>query len=311
MPNFLLIGAAKCGTTSIFHYMREHPGIYMSPVKEPQFFVLKGRPDSPAPWSSRRKRVNVCYDRKSYEKLFQGVRGESAVGEASVQYFHSSAAPDNIKKAIPNVKLIAVLRDPSERAWSGYLMSVRNGYENIRDFWQAVETELKQVKSNLPWWERRNNIGIGFYHRHLSRYYERFQRKQIKVCFFEDLKKNPKRFMQDVFGFLEVDTSFDPDFSKKFQAEKLPEGPVGKRMFSLYRSSLAYFAGSFLPVKWRDGLRKKLEEKFLKPASGLDPMVRRRLVNIFRDDIEKLEKLLDRDLSHWLDMSERGRAEKT
>ncbi|MBN1270987.1 MAG: sulfotransferase [Candidatus Aminicenantes bacterium] len=300
MPNFLLIGAAKCGTTSCYHYLEQHPQVYLSPVKEPMFFVLQGRQDTLAPRISRRNRGNVCYDRTSYVKLFEGVRGESAVGEASVQYFHSSRAPDSIKKAIPNVKLIAILRDPSERAWSSYLMSLRNGTEYIRDFWGAVQAELGQEGSKLAWWQKRNNIGIGFYFKHLRRYYDRFQKEQIKVYLLDDLKNNPKGFMTDIFHFLGVDMSFEPDLSKKYQVEKLPGGLFGRWMFSLYSSPLKNFAGSCLPAKFRDGFRLKMEQKFFKRAPALDPGVRRRLVSIFRDDIEKLEKLLNRDLSHWL-----------
>ncbi len=121
-PNFLIIGALKAGTTSLFNYLMQHPQIYMSPVKEPKFFALVGEYLDP----KKREILGKCVvDIEEYRALFDNVTTEKAIGEASAIYLSSRRAPGRIQHYILNVKLIAILRDPVERAYSHFLHNVR------------------------------------------------------------------------------------------------------------------------------------------------------------------------------------------
>jgi hypothetical protein len=122
MPNFLIIGAAKSGTTSLHHYLKQHPQVYMSQIKEPSFFAFEGtKPAIPGPWK-RWAAHNFITDIQAYRSLFQGVSDEVAIGEASTIYLVHPTAPQRIRHYVPDAKLIAILRDPAERAYSNYRM---------------------------------------------------------------------------------------------------------------------------------------------------------------------------------------------
>ena len=173
MPNFLVIGAAKSGTTSLYHYLGQHPQVYVSPVKEPNFFALEGeKPDFRAPGSEERINSWSVTDVEAYRALFEGAGEEEALGEASAMYLYSEKAPGRIRHHLPNTKLVAVLRDPVERAYSSFLHLKRNGREPLDDFVEALEAEERRIRDNWEWiWHYKN---MGFYHEQLRRYHEAF-----------------------------------------------------------------------------------------------------------------------------------------
>ena len=300
MPNFLIIGAPRCGTTSLYHYLKQHPQIYMSSIKEPTFFVLEGRSREFAPDRERGREGRTIYDLEAYQALFAAVIDEIAIGEASIQYLYSSRAPDRIKYHIPEAKLIAVLRDPAERAYSSYLMSVRRGLETITDFAQAIQVELDQPESGLKWWQKRRNLEAGFYHRHLQEYYERFDAQQIGVYFYEDLKADPARLVQDVFRFLGVDPSFSPDLAVEYLVSGTPKNGLGRSFLRLSRSPIKDLLKSVIPDRLGHRLVYAVESRILTKPPSLDPKIRADLIEIYRADILQLQDLLQRDLSHWL-----------
>ena len=174
LPNFLVIGAGKSGTTSLYYYLRQHPEIFMSPVKEPGFFALEGHPlDFRGP-GDERLRETTATTLESYEKLFSEARGESAVGESSVLYLYDGNAHESIARHIPDVKLLAVLRNPVDRAYSAFLHRTRDGYETCATFEEALAAEPQRAADGWYYgWRYRE---YGFYHRSLVRYYDRFDR---------------------------------------------------------------------------------------------------------------------------------------
>src|SRR5215210_1748036 len=150
LPNFLVIGAGKSGTTSLYHYLRQHPDVYMSPVKEPLFFAAEGgRIRFPGPdgrMISRAANPGAVTRMKDYRALFAGVSGKKAVGEASPQYLYTPEAPLRIKHYVPEAKLIAVLRNPVERAYSAFLHRTRLGREPLADFSEALRQEDSRMR---------------------------------------------------------------------------------------------------------------------------------------------------------------------
>ncbi len=150
MPNFLIIGAAKAGTTALYSYLKQHPQIYMSPEKEPHFFAFEGEQPNFGGTAGKQEWLNrtVITDIETYRKQFQKVSREIAIGEASALYLYIPKAVERINHYIPDVKLITILRNPIERAYSAFLFQIRDELEPITDFAQALEEEKIRINKN-------------------------------------------------------------------------------------------------------------------------------------------------------------------
>jgi hypothetical protein len=297
LPNFLIVGAGKAGTTSLYQYLKQHPEVYMSPVKEPKFFAFEGgKPDFQGPGDRERINRQSVIEIGQYEALFEGVRGEKAIGEASPTYLHSPQAPARIKHHAPEVRLIAVLRNPVERAYSSYMQRVRDGREPL-GFLEALQEEERRLRDNwAPGWGYKR---LGFYHAHLKRYYELFGRERIKVFLFEDLSKDPVGVSQDIFRFLGVDDAFEPDTSLRHNASGIPRS---RALHELVKRPNV--VKSFLKPLLPEGARKRLSVNVqnwnLEKAPPLPGEVRREFAQTCREDILALQDLIGRDLSGWL-----------
>ncbi|MDE5076022.1 MAG: sulfotransferase [Trichodesmium sp. St5_bin2_1] len=301
MPNFLIIGATKAGTTSLYNYLKQHPQIYMSPVKEPRFFAFEGE-NTPhfLGYDGKQQRWTVITEIEDYQALFRGVSDEIAIGEASTLYLYSPKAPERIRYHIPDVKVIAILRDPVERAYSHFLHFVRSSHEPFSDFLQAFQDEENRIQKNLGMlWHYKN---MGFYSVQISRYFKVFDRANIKVYLYEDWNNDPLRFLEEIFSFLGVDSTFVPDMSLRSNPSVIPKNPALQK-FLLYPNFLRSFLKFFLPKKLRQGISLTLYKENIK--NGFKPPllsdnVREELIEVYRDDIWKLQDLINRDLSMWL-----------
>jgi hypothetical protein len=296
LPNFLVIGAAKSGTTSLYRYLKQHPQVYMSPVKEPHFFTHEGeRPNFRGPgdeWMN----TTFVYRLGDYRKLFAGVSDEKAIGEASTWYLGNPKAPDRIRHYIPEAKLIAILRNPVDRAYSAYLHLVRIGQEWL-DFARALREEEARIKANWNdiWHYKRG----GFYHAQLTRYYELFGQDQIRVYLYEDLKEDPVGTMQSIFRFLEVDDAFVPDTSLKYNVSGIPRSRA-LQTFVEKPNPFKTVLKPFLPEGLRRRIRENLRQRNLSIPPPMPEDVRKKLTEAYREDILKLQDLIGRDLSGWL-----------
>jgi Sulfotransferase domain len=292
LPNFLVIGAQKSGTTALYHYLNQHPQIYMSPVKEPHFFTYEGW--EPNFFSPGRGYVTPITRIEDYRALFRGVSLRTALGEASTSYIYFTRALKRIRCYVPDAKLIAVLRDPAERAYSNYLHCVRSGREPLESFEQALRAEGARIRDN--WGPVHHYRQKGFYYGQLKRYFEAFGRDQVKVYLYEeDLKDNPLGMLQDTFRYLGVDDAFVPDVSMKHNVSGVPKN---KTLLSLARrlNTLTPTIRPYLPP----GARRYIKTRILAKPPQLSPEVRWQLVEEYREDILRLEELIQRDLSAWL-----------
>ncbi|PLS83627.1 MAG: sulfotransferase [Actinobacteria bacterium] len=300
MPNFLVIGAAKSGTTSMYHYLSQHPEIYMSPVKEPHFFAFEGEGvQFPSPGSKGGINLKSVSDEGAYRTLFGGVSGEKAAGEASTSYLYYPEAAGRIKRHVPEAKLIAVLRDPAERAYSTFLALTLIGREPLREFSRALEAEEERIEAGWEHiWHYKN---VGFYHAQISRYFELFGRNRVQVHLYEDLHTNPLGVMRDIFGFLGVDEAFAPDASFKHNISGVPKNRFLSRMLR-QRHPLKDVLKPFFPKALRQRLVSGLQRRVIvRPPFPQEE--RRRLVEAYTQDIRELEGLIGRDLSGWLESS--------
>jgi len=294
MPNFLIIGAAKAGTTSLYYYLQQHPQIFMSALKEPKFFALDGSPlnfQGPSQHINHESVNNI----EDYKALFADVRDEIAIGEASPLYLYCPEAPQRIQATLPDAKLIVILRDPVERAFSSFSHLLREGYETL-SFEAALKEEDKRIQERwAPLWYY---IDKGFYYQQLRRYYDLFNSQNIKIYLFEDLCKNPVALVQDVYDFLGVDKSFVPDLTKR-NVSGVPKNKALQNLLSRdnpIKSALKIF----IPSSMRKSLYRELKTRNLGDKPALSPEAKAQLRELYREDISNLQELIGIDLSSWL-----------
>ena len=298
MPNFLIIGAMKAGTTSLYHYLGQHPQIYMSPVKEPQFFAFADEEldfHGPGDW---RIKEQVVTDIESYRKLFQSASRETAVGEASTVYLYSSRACERIHSSLPDAKLIAILRDPVERAHSNFVQALFSYREPYDDFLRAFLEEDERIQKKwLYFWHYKQ---LGFYASQLKLYFEKFDRRQLKIYLYDDWKSDNLTVLQDIYRFLNVDERFVPDLSLRYKDFRVPRSRKLHR-FLLRPHPLKSALKPLFPENCRRRIIEAIVNRNLyKPQ--LNPHVRRHLIDVYREDIMELQDLIGRDLSAWLEV---------
>lgn len=299
LPNFLLIGAAKSGTSALYNYLWQHPEIYMSDNKEPNFFALEGEKvcfNGPGAEIINAKSVTSLAE---YETLFAGASDEKAVGEASVLYLYHPQAAARIRDYIPNVKLIAVLRNPVDRAYSSYLHMVRDGREPAAGFTQALDVEPERIRDNWAhiWHYQR----LGYYYQQLQSYYALFPRQQIAVFTYDAFAADPQNVIRQVFRFLKVDPAFEPDVSLRYNISGSPRFKRLQKWLSGPNPAKERLK-ILLPAYTRRRLINKLMALNVKRSAKATMSVaeRQRLQTLYREDILGLQALLEQDLSHWL-----------
>jgi hypothetical protein len=266
--HFLIIGAQKAGTTSLYHYLGTHPDIFASPVKETKYFL------NPKPTTE---------DTNKYRALFSQRMTESQVFEASphyTQYPRYSGVPHRIHAGLPDVRLIYILRHPIERIYSHYLfrLSSTDAREH-RNFDEAVKANPIYVNTSS-------------YHLQLNQYLQVFPKSRILILLFEELLQDPHATLRRVFGFLDVDPSFVPpniECVYKETAQRTMVSPVLLRL----KQSAAY---KRLPWRTRNWMRRRFRTPPPSKTDILTPDSYNRLHDLLRDDVERLRDVIQRDL---------------
>ncbi len=286
-PNLFIVGAAKAGTTSLYAYLKQHPQIYMSPVKEPHFFSRVN------PRREQRHIVQAIREREAYLALFEGAEGYPVAGEASPSYLWDKEAPYRIREAVPDARIVILLRDPIDRAYSHYLMDVREGIQAL-PFYEAL---VKDYQSREKGWGISHlYVELGLYYEQVKRYIETFEKDRLLILMFEDLRRDPRMVVRKVIDFLDLDA--EPldrlDTNRAFNQYAAPRSLLSLRiMRSPLIRSLARVA---MPRSVRGYIRDNLLLK-RGPKPPLDEEARRFLREIYEPDVRELEKLLDIDSS--------------
>jgi hypothetical protein len=317
LPNLFVIGAAKAGTTSLHHYLGQHPDIFMSPVKEPNFFAFDkevpafaGPPEAgrPAFERDRLKREKYGFsvlDRMDYEQLFAQGRDRRLRGESSAAYLYCPGSARRIREAVPDARILAVLRQPVERAFSKYQQMRRDQAEPLDSFEEAVAAEpARQRDGWAPTWLY---LDRGYYGRQLAPYFELFKRDRIHVLLYEDLRRDPRACLRAIFDFLQIDSDAVVDTSERHNVSAVAAVPRFGLLYQIVARPFLTSARlqSLLPEQLIARIRP-LARRFLLKQSAvvaggrLEPALAERLTAGFRTDIEALQFLIDRDLSHWL-----------
>jgi len=292
MPNFLIIGAAKAGTTSLYYYLSQHPQIFMSSNKEPRYFAPEFYLSDDSLGSKRKEDKPLTLD--DYYQLFKDVKDELAIGEASPEYIYYPESPHRIKAAIPDVKLIAILRNPIERAFSQYCYNVGRACEPL-SFADALAAETERTQQN--WVPGHLYQQSGFYYEQLTRYFELFNPDQIRVYLYEDLDKRTVGVCQDSFAFLGVDPQFAPDLARKNPSEMPKSYLLNKLLFR--NKPLRQTINRLVPKAILSRITKPAKQLAFQGKPTMPTEARQQLLHLYQDDILKLEKLIQKDLSHW------------
>jgi hypothetical protein len=287
LPNFLIIGAPKTGTTALYMYLQEHPAVFMSHPKEPHFFTYKH--DQWPEWATPTL--------AEYGQLFEPAGQALALGEASTWYLYSRHAAQAIQRQIPSVRLIALVRHPVDRAYSSFTFRQQCGWEDLPTFEQAIRQEPERIAQAMPW--DYHYLQAGFYGEQLQRYYDTFDRSQIRVFLHDDLKSDAAAVVRSTCQFLEIDEGLCLETKT---SHNITYRPKSKHInhFLTHNSGLKSMMKRSIPAWVRRPLANQVRRQNLVKPAPLDPDLRQRLTRFFREDILQLQDLIDRDLSSWL-----------
>ena len=298
LPNFLIIGAAKSGTTALYRYLKQHPDIFMSERKEPHFFSFTNETKMTRGPGDYVK--TAITDFNLYCKLFDSVKNEIAIGEASPTYIYIKGTAERIYSILPNVKLLAILRNPVDRAFSAYMHQVRDGYEDSKDFKEALSKENERIKNNWgPIW---HYVNAGYYYEQLIPYFNSFNKDNIKIIIYDDFVKNPIKEIKNIYSFLGVDDSYIPDMSVKPNVSGIPKHKTWQIIIDFlfnHPNPIRSISRKIFSEEYRWKVTSIIRNKnLIKPIIPLS--LRLELIELYKNDILNLQNLINYDLSIWL-----------
>lgn len=315
LPTFLVVGANKAGTTSLFHYLKQHPEVYLSPLKEPHYFSNDIEPAAFSKSFAQNKLQDIgtyvegempeyhagfVREWDHYIKLFKHAGPHhKAIGELSTSYLYSRTAAANIHDKLGDIKIVMCLRDPVARAYSHYRMNLWTGNSKAATFMQALrEDEQHEPK---VWGNAHLYVEIGKYYEQVKRYYDHFPSENICIILSGDLKHNTKAVVRKLYQFIGVDPTFEPDTSQRFN-----------EVFTPKYKQLTWFLNKtgIRPLIKRlsgEGVKKAIVKVMFKDKSDKGSISREEssyLHRIYDEDINKLEGLTGLDLSQWKKVEE-------
>jgi LPS sulfotransferase NodH len=296
-PTFLIIGAPKSGTTSLFSYLGTHPQVFSSPVKEPRFFAFGE--SSPVPAQLRGAQRPPITEWARYLALFHDARADQARGEASVSYLYTRGTIERIRQCLPEVRLVVILRSPAEAVWSGY-QAFRRANEVREPIERLLEREPLDPPTDLePAGGATQLLRIRFYDRHLARWFSAFEEEQLLVCLYDDLVADPAALFPRIFRHIGVDPDMPIDTSRRENRGADPRSRMLDRW--LHRPGRGLLAAKrvLAPLPGVRSARRSVDRWNAAPPPGLPADIRARLVEIYKEDTLALEARLGRDLSAW------------
>jgi hypothetical protein len=290
-PNYFIVGTAKAGTTSIFNVLLKHPEVYVPQNKETYYFGEYNYPDS---------RIEHLHE---YKAIFDAAPEDNVCVEVSTSYLYSKNAAQQIKAYNPDARIIMILRNPVDRAFSHYLYKLKTDKEKYMSFEEALTAEQNRIEKNWPYGY--HYASMGFYYDQVSRYLERFVRSNILILFFDDLKNNPYEFYHQMFQFLMVDEEVSINYEKKYNISGMFRSKLLMKLLNT-DNILKNTAKRIVPTRYRRHVSGRLKDLNInrKKKYQIKPETRNHLCDLFFNDLKKLEALLDTDLSAWLEINE-------
>jgi hypothetical protein len=295
LPSFLVVGAAKSGTTALHHCLRQHPQVFMSRIKETNFFALDGTPSRFGGPRAEILNTDAVWRFADYARLFEVAADEHAVGEVCPRYLFTPGTAARIARRLPDVRIVAVLRHPAERAFSSFCMYKRDGFEPAATFDEAIADERRRVREN---WAFAIHMQYGFYGQQLQEYFDIFPRERILCLLYEDFTADPRAFFGKLFEFIGVNHDFVPDTSRRHNRSGTIRNPLLRALWT--KTHAVRGAAPLLPKRVRQHIARFFTSRQLDPLP-FPPETRRRLIGVYHNDICHLQNLIGRDLTHWLE----------
>lgn len=296
--NLFIVGAAKSGTTSLYNYLKQHSEIFFPKVKEPNYYSNIESENPRAylmPKQGKFHHQRIIRNKEVYYELYKEAKGEKIMGDASPSYLWDSNAASKIHKDNPDAKILIVLRDPVIRAFSHYLMNVKTGTQESRDFREAI---LKDRNSPSKIWGKDHlYIELGLYYSQIKIYMDIFGNKQVKVIIYESLFRDIKKSLIDIFNFLEVDANEinNVDFEIAHNSFSFPKNKFYRKLIQFNNS--IFIVSQYIPDFFKNIFKKKMLKEGERPKLNQNDYDY--VYENFREDIKMTEKLLDISLSNW------------
>jgi hypothetical protein len=278
-PDFLIVGAPKAGTTSLYQYLLQQPSVFMPAMKEPHYFC---------PQLADNLQMQRVASQRDYLALFEPAGSTQLCGEASASYLRAPEAPRLIARAMPRAKIIILLREPGDRAFSHFQMALRSGalrgdFSTALDRWQQSDPESMRFRATA--------IEPGFYTPQIARYIGQFGRDNLKIIIAEEFFSNPAEVVADVLAFLGIEESVATTDFRQHNDYVAPRGPLA--MALLRQKRHLRFLRPLVPahLRWRI-IRRVFNKRADKPRLTVEE--RQRLNDIYQADVERLRTLLGR-----------------
>ncbi|MAM05720.1 MAG: hypothetical protein CMD06_07185 [Flavobacteriales bacterium] len=282
--DFFIVGAPKAGTTSLYHYLSEHPETDMSILKEPNYFSEKSIKDNDLYYKS--------YSIKKLSRYHSLFKNNNLIkGEASVSYLYYKDVAKSIKAYNPSARIIIMLRDPIERAFSHYLMDFRLGL--INDTFENIIFQKSNLSNSKTYFQQ--YVKLGEYTNQIKRYFNEFPSEQILVVDYDDFKNKTSDVVKKVYKFLKIDINFSPELNNKHNARFIVNNRLLKFLFSkiIIRKAMNLIFPKFI--------KSFIKNQFFnnKPPILLSSS-RLYLQQYFKKDVENLSNFLQKDYSKWI-----------
>lgn len=297
LPNLFIVGAPKCGTSALYSYLKQHPDVFMSERKEPQFFCKDFWKESDV--YHGRKKFFSLRSQEEYLRLFKNVKKEKVLGEATSKYLYSKVAVKNIYKFNPDSKIIIMLRDPVDFLYSYHSQCIYDSVEDELDFKIAMDLEESRKKGRdvpihtpVPSFAYYSDIAT--FSEQILRYKQFFPDGNIKIIFHDDLKNKPEVVYKEVLNFLKIKPNHSPNFEIVNPNKKIISIRLNNALNSYSKIFLTY-----LPMKAYMKLRSlyyKINIEY-STRSSLDDKLKLELMHKFHPEIKMLSKVLNKDLS--------------
>jgi len=295
LPNFVVIGAPKSGTTSLFYYMKQHTEVYLPVRKELHYFTFPDLAKQTKGPGDRNTLDNLCPNRKSYEAHYEHAVDQIAIGEVSPSYLYFSHAAERIKDQLGSIKIMTILRNPIEKAFSQYSHLRRDGRETL-SFFDALMSEKDRAKAGWSDFWRYSESSL--YTEKIKHYMKVFGEDKVKIILFDDLVTDPVKLMMEVFTFIGTDPSVKTNTSKVYNRSGKTRSKIVANFFAkpnFFKSMIK----RIVPEQLRIALRLRIIEINTAGNWNLDERSNEYLKEYFSKDVNELESLLDRK-TYWL-----------
>jgi hypothetical protein len=294
-PQFLIIGAARSGTTALYQYLVEHPRLFLTEPKEPHYYALAGTtPAFTGPGDRQTINRLAVTDPDAYRALYRGARPDQVRGEASVSTMYYPDAVRRIRDEVPDARLVCMLRDPADRAFSAYGFMRTRGFEPCDTFEEALADEARRIEAG--WHHIWHYTAMGRYGEQLAHVLDVFPREQLLVLRHEDMSADPDAVLARVHAFLGVEVlphAVDPDPHRSGE----PRSTLLSRLVSTPHPAKR-FVTPLVPKTLRRRLRREIVRRNIVRGS-YRPETRRQLVETFTPDLELLERVTGLDVAAW------------